>query len=382
VKTTLPFYTKLVLFLLIHQSNTLSGDIFNLIKTGQTTRLQSLVTSENANQVKDGRTALHLACSLGDLNAVKILLANGARKSLTKPDSMGQTPLSKACCKNKADIIKEILVYSEGQKSIMIPDKKGKTPLYWCIETKNFDGLQELLKYDESKIYINTNKNLKDHTPTAKHSLLYWAISKALHKTEITRCLIESGETVDNKELKLTNNNYLQNVDEFDQTPDIQGKMKCILTSIDQDIKYRNGETSAATKNLIRLAFCRGICTFLSKAREQELLVQLIELAKTNSAYKKTLCETFEIKDESLLSPEFENIPVLIAYIVKKINLCVAQTDRALACVDNIKYHKKDPEERISLITKNIEELPSDNVFCIHCTKNKNKIHVSKAFLV
>ena len=97
-------------------------------------KISALLLEKGANieaTTKEGKTALYIATTQGDLNKVKYLLKQGANNNVK--DSMGTTPLLALLnepTENKLAITKELLSYGA---DINAQDKEGNTPLILAV---------------------------------------------------------------------------------------------------------------------------------------------------------------------------------------------------------------------------------------------------------
>ncbi len=112
------------------------------------------------NQDKDGFTALHIACDMGDAGMVKLLLNYSARPNIFNKD--GYTPIHLASIKGYHNIIE--IFAAKDQKLINILSQNGKTP-FDCTKKKS---TQEYFKTKNAEKSPN-NKTKKQLTLKCTH---------------------------------------------------------------------------------------------------------------------------------------------------------------------------------------------------------------------
>jgi len=95
----------------------------------------------------EGRPPLHLACSLGKIEAAAELIARGANIELVS-DTEGTTPLQEAASKGHKDLAEMLLKNGADARA---KDKNGKTALDLATETGHGDVAQILRPYTEAK---------------------------------------------------------------------------------------------------------------------------------------------------------------------------------------------------------------------------------------
>jgi serine/threonine-protein phosphatase 6 regulatory ankyrin repeat subunit B len=88
---------------------------------------------------KEGKSALHIACSYNSLGVVRVLLANGANKNAI--DNMGETPLITAAKEGNDRVVRILL---ENKCSTEILCNNGWTALMWACSNKHV-GAAKLL---------------------------------------------------------------------------------------------------------------------------------------------------------------------------------------------------------------------------------------------
>lgn len=95
----------------------------------------------------EGRSPLHLACSLGKIEVAAELIARGANIELVS-DTEGTTPLQEAASKGYKDLAEMLLKKGADARA---KDKNGKTALDLATETEHGDVAQILRPYTEAK---------------------------------------------------------------------------------------------------------------------------------------------------------------------------------------------------------------------------------------
>jgi hypothetical protein len=130
------------------------GDITTIRDSLDPTKYKDLVADINAKGL-DEFTPLHFAANEGQLEAVKVLLENGAKVDSTS--SSGRTPLHIACNRGNKGII-ELLVNSGA--NVDVQDKDGNTPAHIMSEA----GYQEALEWFVQRNPDLTLKNVYNET--------------------------------------------------------------------------------------------------------------------------------------------------------------------------------------------------------------------------
>lgn len=85
---------------------------------------------------------LGLACSLGKLDRVKELLAQGAELGYCNPADNGKTALVRAVLGERFDVVRYLL---EQGADLHAPDGSGRYPIYFCCIGKNAELLRFLI---------------------------------------------------------------------------------------------------------------------------------------------------------------------------------------------------------------------------------------------
>uniref|UniRef100_A0A336N0B5 CSON009862 protein n=1 Tax=Culicoides sonorensis TaxID=179676 RepID=A0A336N0B5_CULSO len=153
---------------------------------------------------KDGKTLLHIAASLGNLEIVEFLINNKAEKNAN--DVIGKTPLHHAI-KNESE---EVFSYLIKEKvDVNAKDNKGRTPLFSAIEVDNLHMFETLIKE-------GADANVKDNN---RQTLLFEAMSykklensvwndekKKINAGQITKLLVEKFNVDKKPKINLKNN--------------------------------------------------------------------------------------------------------------------------------------------------------------------------------
>jgi ankyrin repeat protein len=95
---------------------------------------------------KDGFSALHVACAVGNLQLINFLLNHGAMNQLFARNAMGFTPLFEACFNKKTDIVQELLKYNTFEQ-LSVFDISGNNIFHIMCYRKLNDVLPIILKY-------------------------------------------------------------------------------------------------------------------------------------------------------------------------------------------------------------------------------------------
>lgn len=103
--------------------------------------------------VPQGMTPLHLACAMGRVNAINILIEQGADLKAISKD--GKTPLHYATEQSNSDIIIQLII---GDPSLLnSKDNNDETPLHHAIQSNNLAATDTLIK--KEALLNETNKN-------------------------------------------------------------------------------------------------------------------------------------------------------------------------------------------------------------------------------
>lgn len=118
-----------------------------------------------------GETPLHIACSSGDIDIVKLLLTYGNHnqcsqgiQSISLFSDRGITPLTESL--NDLDMLKLLLSYQQGIQTIGLINEYGETALFHACVNRNVQAVRLLLSYDEGRNSIlqgNNNKRTPLH---------------------------------------------------------------------------------------------------------------------------------------------------------------------------------------------------------------------------
>lgn len=119
----------LLLVLLVGMSNTLTAE-------------DKPATSSPDDKQTQLNKELGLACSLGRIERVKELLAQGADLRYCNPADNGKTALVKAVLNGKLEVVRYLL---EQGADLHAPDGSGRYPIYFCCIGNNLELLQLLL---------------------------------------------------------------------------------------------------------------------------------------------------------------------------------------------------------------------------------------------
>ncbi|KAI9147007.1 Vegetative incompatibility protein [Paramyrothecium foliicola] len=100
-------------------------------------------------QRDDGRTALHSACYLDDVDGVRQLLEYSDNIIQIK-DEDGCTPLDITCWRGSVDVIK--LILEKDKTTLTMTDNEGNTPLSTAVRYSHKDIAEELLRHGNETI--------------------------------------------------------------------------------------------------------------------------------------------------------------------------------------------------------------------------------------
>jgi ankyrin repeat protein len=117
-------------------------DVFDASATGATARVGDLLSEDpsRANAVaSDGFTPLGLAAFFGHLDAVRLLLANGADPNQAARNSTRVAPLHSAVAGGNVEIVRELLAHGA---DVQARQEGGFTPLHNAA----FEGEEEMIR--------------------------------------------------------------------------------------------------------------------------------------------------------------------------------------------------------------------------------------------
>ena len=147
-------------------------NLFDVSRNGTVEEVQSVLTNANINgQTRiGGSSALHLACSTGNVPIVKLLLERGASTSLK--DDLGNYALHKAAeCVNVAPVLKLLLDHGA---DVNVCGTSGRTALHLVAACNR--------KYDSSAcieallLLIKAGGDVDARVTTAKTTPLHYAV--------------------------------------------------------------------------------------------------------------------------------------------------------------------------------------------------------------
>ncbi|KAF4653546.1 hypothetical protein FOL47_010471, partial [Perkinsus chesapeaki] len=96
----------------------------------------------------DGRSALYLAASNGDLDMAKCILALGADKTqMADSTANGMTPLWIAACGGHSSFVSWLLKSISSDSAVNQVDSRGATPLYIAVENGHLEVVEILLEH-------------------------------------------------------------------------------------------------------------------------------------------------------------------------------------------------------------------------------------------
>ena len=126
-----------------------------------------------------GDTPLHKACRHGNPETVKILLDKGATINVGNNESV--TPLHAACKEGHIDVVKELLKPGRGDVKLMFAarDHTGNTPIHCAVKAGVFEIVEVLLSLGADPNVKNTDGIHPTHVAAARG---YADIAKVLLK--------------------------------------------------------------------------------------------------------------------------------------------------------------------------------------------------------
>ena len=333
-------------------------------------------------------TLLSLACKESYNNnteMTKILLQHGADKIINQPGkTYRRTNMYWACHNNNLPLAKLLLRYKETDINVS-ETFYNTTPVWYACHYNNIPMLKELLKNGGVKS-INTPVKIEN----TKQTPIYTAANKNFKLTQI---LAENGASLEKHlinyySMPLEIRTYLKFVFAFDETKE---KLFYVISEVR---KNNSQEKSQILRNILRLLFCRSFLEHVKQSRvfchvfyKKNAFFRLVQEAHKNNKIAHALYTTFDIQGESLLSPE--NFPLLLKYIIEKIDFCAAQTPKYRKILDakvkNVLHNKKDSEERVQfirncLIKDHMDDYTAKNTILLNFIDN-TKITVNRVFL-
>lgn len=132
---------------------------------------------------KDGDTALHLACSVGNLEIVQIV---ASRSNINTLNNAGRTPLSHAAYESRPDIVRFLI--DHGADVSAINGQRQWTPLHYCSQFLTERTLETIKILVENGADINSRT---DNNATALH------IAAQKGDVHVIGYLIDHGALVD-----------------------------------------------------------------------------------------------------------------------------------------------------------------------------------------
>ena len=169
-----------------------SIDAFTTIGLGDLESLKQLVARnpDAVRATKRGRTPLHVACELGKLEAVKVLLEAGAPVEPEREDETVRTPLATAIKHNQPEIVGVLLEHGADANVTIRDTGTAAPPLYYAVVAGQYEAAKMLLA-SGAEINAHCVTTGVDATP------LYYAIHYG--KDDIARLLIESHADVNTR---------------------------------------------------------------------------------------------------------------------------------------------------------------------------------------
>ncbi|KAF7661674.1 hypothetical protein LDENG_00254840, partial [Lucifuga dentata] len=133
-----------------HEWNKNDERLLAAVEHGEVDKVASLLAKKGASAAKldsEGKSALHVATSRGQIDCLSVILAHGADLSVT--DAAGFTPLHLAVKNNHVECCKKLI---QSKCAIDAVDSSGKTALHHAAVSGNIQTVQMLC---EHKIPIN-----------------------------------------------------------------------------------------------------------------------------------------------------------------------------------------------------------------------------------
>ena len=188
-----------------------SGDVFKAAAMGNLSLLESLLKSNDVNNISSSQeTLLHIAAQHGQISIIEFLISKGAR--LDTKDGQGCTALHRAAKKGHTSTVQVLM---RAGADIYAMDKKGKMPLHLAARNKHLSSVkavvdEEIRHFKHHKTFLHMaaaedNANLAqillqsgaavDARDNQKKTALFYAISHSSDKT--ARVLLEAGAQVE-----------------------------------------------------------------------------------------------------------------------------------------------------------------------------------------
>lgn len=159
-------------------------DAFTTIGLGNIEALENVLAKnpDAVNVVKRGRTPLHVACELGNIDAVKLLIKAGAQVNPERENDSVRTPLHEAIKYNQVEAV-DLLLKNDADPNATFDD--GSTiapPIYFAVIAGQLETVKALLER-------GGEINAHCITPGIDGPPLYFAVHYG--KDDIARLLVE-----------------------------------------------------------------------------------------------------------------------------------------------------------------------------------------------
>jgi len=128
-----------------------SADLHTVVAAGDAEAMEKLLSNEDVvldvnRYGTDGRTPLHLACALGKLDCITLLLEHGAKLNLRTNIKPHFTTLHLAAKSNEPDVVRQLCsVKDADDKFVNEENDDGDTALHIAAKHQHVDALHELL---------------------------------------------------------------------------------------------------------------------------------------------------------------------------------------------------------------------------------------------